>query len=460
MPDNKVSCWPRISAPEREAAFALAETYKEFLDRGKTERLAAAEAERMAVERGFRPLSEGAALQPGDKVYAVNRHKTVIFGVIGDEPLVRGLRIVGTHLDAPRLDLKPEPLYEEEGLAFFKTHYYGGIKKYHWLAIPLALYGTFLKADGEKYELSIGDHPGEPVFTITDLLPHLAKDQVDKKLEDAFPGENLNVLVGSIPAGRKENEEKQAVKKAVAEYLLTAYGLQEEDFISAEVEAVPAWPARDVGLDRGLVGAYGQDDRVCSFAALQAVLGVERPRRTCLAVLVDKEEIGSAGNTGMHSRFFENTVAEILARTGQNYSDLDLRRSLSASKCLSGDVNAGLDPNYAEVLDKYNAARIGYGVGLTKYTGAKGKFSANDANAEFVYEIRALFNRNGVLWQTGELGKVDQGGGGTIAHILAAFGMDVVDCGPPVLSMHAPFELVSKVDLYMAYRAYHAFYND
>ncbi|MFZ5899136.1 MAG: aminopeptidase [Bacillota bacterium] len=460
MADSKISCWARISDQEREAAFSLAEAYKEFLDRGKTERLAVAETERIAVERGFRPLHEYEVLRPGARVYAVNRQKTIILGVVGSDPFAEGLRIVGAHLDAPRLDLKPEPLYEEEGLAFFKTHYYGGIKKYHWLAIPLALYGTFLKGNGEKYELSIGDHPGEPVFTITDLLPHLAKDQIEKKLENAFPGENLNVLVGSIPLSGKENKEEQAVKKAVTEYLLRAYGLQGEDFISAEVEAVPAWPAHDVGLDRSLVGAYGQDDRACSFAALQAILSVENPRRTCLTVLVDKEEIGSTGNTGMYSRFFENTVAEILARTGKDYSELTLRRCLSASKCLSGDVNAGLDPNYAEVLDKYNAARIGCGVSLTKYTGTKGKYGTNDANAEFVYEIRDLFNRNGVLWQTGELGKVDQGGGGTIAHILAAFGMDVVDCGPPVLSMHAPFELVSKVDLYMTYRAYHAFYND
>lgn len=455
MPEEKRirTVWERVSSQERQEILALGEDYKRFLDACKTERRAVATIIEAAQRRGFVPLGRG-PLAPGDKVYAVNRHKAVLLAVIGEGSPEEGCNIVGAHIDAPRLDLKPQPLYEDEGLALAKTHYYGGIKKYQWLAIPLALYGTVILAGGEKIELALGSSPGDPVFTVTDLLPHLAKDQMDRKMADAVPGENLNLLVGSIPA---PGEEKGRVKRAILDHLFQTYGITEEDFVSAELEAVPAWPAVDIGFDRGLVGAYGQDDRACAYALYRAITEIEHPRRTAVALFVDKEEIGSQGNTGMGARFFEDFVAELLARLVPESSHLTLRRCLDASRALSADVSAGIDPTYAEVMEKNNAARIGCGVVLTKYTGARGKQHANDAHAEYLYAVRTLFNRSGVVWQVGELGKVDQGGGGTIAYLLAAYGMDVVDCGPPLLSMHAPLEVASKADVYMTYRAYRAF---
>jgi len=457
MTEKLRSCWPRLGEAEREAAFALAEDYKEFLNEGRTERLAVRAAEREARARGFVPLGERESLSPGDRVYTVNRGKAMILAVIGDAPLEQGLNIVGAHVDSPRLDLKPEPLYQDGELALFKTHYYGGIRKYHWLGIPLILVGTVVRSDGEVIHLGVGDRPGEPVFTITDLLPHLARDHKEKKLEEAFPGENLNILAGSIPAAGDDGKPERAVKRAVLAYLERAYGISEEDFVSAELQAVPAWPAADVGFDRGLVGGYGQDDRSCAFAALRAILDAGRPARTAVVLLADKEEIGSMGNTGMHSRFLENALAEIVARSGTPYSELNLRRMLASSRALSADVNAALDPTYPEVMDKLNAARIGGGVCLTRYTGSRGKAGGSEANAEFVSAVRALFNAHGVCWQTGELGKVDQGGGGTIAYLLAMYGMDVLDCGPPLLGMHSPFEVLSKADLYASYRGYKVF---
>lgn len=457
MADELRSCWRKFDDAEREAVFALAEGYKLFLNEARTERIAAHVAEREARARGFVPLQEKDALAPGDRVYVVNRDKSVVLAVIGEAPLEQGLNLVGAHIDSPRLDLKPEPLYQDGEMALFKTHYYGGIRKYQWLAIPLALAGTVVRADGEVMHLSIGNRPGEPVFTVTDLLPHLAGDQADKKLRDAFPGENLNILAGSIPAGDGDAKAENAVKQAVLDHLKRAYGLAEEDFISAELEAVPAFPAADVGFDGGLIGGYGHDDRSCAFAALRAILEIERPARTAVTLLADKEEIGSMGNTGMHSRFLENILAEVVARAGEPYNELTLRRMLASSRALSADVNSGFDPTFPDVMDKRNAARIGGGVCMTRYTGSRGKSGGSEANAEFVGAVRALFNAHNVCWQTGELGKVDQGGGGTIAYMLADYGMDVLDCGPALLGMHSPFEIISKADLYASYRGYRVF---
>ncbi len=343
-------------------------------------------------------------------------------------------------------------------MALFKTHYYGGIKKYHWPVIPLALHGVVLKADGTKTTVVIGETDTDPVFVITDLLPHLAKDQMNKKLSESIPGENLNLLVGTIPV--KDEEAKERVKLAVMEYLNREYGWVEEDFISAELQVVPAGRARDAGFDRSLIAAYGHDDRACAYPTLRALAEIEKPRRTALALFTDKEEIGSTGNTGMQARFFENFLAELSVLKGDSTPDLGVRRLLARSRAISADVNAAEDPNFRDVVDKYNAARLGYGIVLTKYTGSGGKYHASDANAEFVSQIRRLFNSQRIAWQAGELGKVDQGGGGTIAQYLANLGMDVLDCGVALLSMHAPLEIVSKVDLYMAYKAYKAFFSN
>jgi len=455
MPEHKEirTVWERVSPDEHQAILAMGEDYKTFLDASKTERRAVATIMAAAERRGFRPLGAG-PLAPGDRVYAVNRGKAVILAVVGERPPEDGFNIVGAHIDAPRLDLKPRPLYEEEGLALAKTHYYGGIKKYQWLAIPLALHGVVILANGEKKELALGEAPEDPVFTVTDLLPHLAKDQLNKKMADAVPGESLNLLVGSIPA---PGEERGRVKRAILEHLFRVYGITEEDFVSAELEAVPAWRAVDIGFDRSLVGGYGQDDRACAYALCRAITESERPLHTAIALFADKEEIGSRGNTGMGARYFEDFVAELLAGLVSGVNHLTLRRCLRNSRALSADVNTAIDPTYADVMEKHNAARIGCGVVLTKYTGTKGKQQANDTHAEYLHAVRSLFNRAGVVWQVGELGKVDQGGGGTIAYLLAAYGMDVIDCGPPLLSMHAPLEVASKADIYMTYRAYRAF---
>ncbi|MCL6612576.1 MAG: aminopeptidase [Peptococcaceae bacterium] len=452
---SPVTVWDRLSGTEREQVFAFCEEYKEFLDRGKTEREVVIAACKIALERGFIDIAGKGELVPGDRVFMVNRHKGMALAVIGHDPPERGIRLVGAHIDSPRLDLKPEPLYEDGYLGLFKTHYYGGIKKYHWVGVPLALHGVAVRQDGSKVQINVGESPGDPVFTVTDLLPHLSRDQMEKKMSEGIAGEALNLLVGGIPvegggAGRR-------IRQAVLNHLRDRFGIGEEDFISAEIEAVPAWAARDVGFDRGLLAAYGQDDRVCAYTALRALVGLDIPDRTAVVLLADKEEIGSAGNTGMQSAFLENFVAELIARRGGNHIDLRLRRCLSASSALSADVNAALDPNYEEVMDKLNAARIGRGVVLTRYTGTGGKKGSSEAGAEFVARVREIFNREGVFWQTGELGKVDQGGGGTIAYLLAAYNMDVVDCGVALLGMHSTFEVASKADIYMAYMAYGAF---
>jgi len=454
--------WENLTPEEEKAAFDFGEEYKKFLDAGKTEREAASYMVSLAESQGFQPLnkliSSGRPLVPGTKVYSLNRNKSLIMAVMGQKPLEEGLNIIGAHLDAPRLDLKPNPLYEAEGMALLKTHYYGGIKKYQWVTIPLALHGVVIRGDGSKVQVTIGENEQDPVLVISDLLPHLAQEQMEKKMTEAIPGEGLNLLVGSIPL--REEELKEKVKLAILEKLNKDYGIVEEDFISAELEAVPAGKARDVGFDRGIVGAYGQDDRVCSYAALRAIFDTRVPQDTALALFIDKEETGSAGNTGMQSAFLENFIAEVTALTSGNYSELSCRRALAKARALSADVNAAVDPNYEGVMEKMNAARLGGGVVLTKYTGARGKSATSDANAEFVAEIRQLFNKKGITWQTGELGAVDKGGGGTIAMFMANLGMDVLDCGVALLSMHAPMELASKGDIYMLYKAYVAFFQD
>jgi len=443
--------WDHLDEGERRVVEDFAEGYKSFLDQAKTEREAVFEVERQARARGFIDLNSG---QPGTKYFFNYRGKTVALGVLGQRPVSQGLRILAAHIDSPRLDLKQNPLYEETDLVFLKTHYYGGIKKYQWLARPLALHGVIFKENGEVITLRLGEEPTDPVFTVCDLLPHLArKVQMDKKVDEAFIGEKMNLLVGSLPLGDKETKER--FKLHLLNLLSQRYGLTEEDLISAELEAVPAGPARDIGWDCSLVGGYGQDDRASAFAAFEAILDINEPPCSCLTLLVDKEEVGSAGNTSAQSILLEELVAQLLQRQGE--SPALRRQALMQSQAISGDVAAALDPDWPEVYEKRNAARLGYGVVLTKYTGHGGKYHANDAHAEYINWVRGIFKQNGIIWQAAELGKIDEGGGGTIAKFLAAYGMDIVDCGPALLSMHSPFEVGSKADLYMSYRAFRGF---
>ena len=433
--------------------------YIDFLNKGKTERLCTREIIKLAKEQGFISLEEASLkgqIKCGDKIFVENRDKGVALFVIGEKDLEKGMKIIASHIDSPRLDLKPNPLYEDSNLAYFKTHYYGGIKKYQWVTIPLALYGVVFLHDGTKVDIAIGDEENDPVFCINDLLPHLSADQNQKKLSEGICGEDLNVLIGSIPC---DDEENATVKYNVLKLLNEKYNLTEEDFLSAEIEIVPAGKAKDLGLDRSMVMSYGQDDRVCAFAAVKSIFEIEKPEYTAVTLCVDKEETGSYGNTGMHSKFFENTVAEIIDLQG-HYSELKLKRSLYNSKVLSGDVNAAYDSNFSGAYEKSNSAFAGNGVILMKYSGARGKSGTSDANAEFVSEMRRIFNKEKVVWQTGELGKVDQGGGGTVAYILANYGAEVIDCGVGVLSMHAPYEVVSKADIFEMYRGYKAFFNN
>lgn len=450
---EKKTVWETLSKEAREAAFSVSEEYKDFLNHGKTEREFQKEAIRYLEEKGFRPLSSYDFLKPGDKVYVGNRKKGLIAAVMSNN-MEDGLRIVGAHIDSPRLDLKQNPLYEDESLALFKTHYYGGIKKYQWTTIPLSLHGVVMKKDGTKSEFSIGEEGDDVTFCISDLLPHLATSQMSKKLAQAIEGESLNIVCGSLPG----EEEKDPVKEAILAILKERYGFSEEDFACAEIEAVPAFSAKDVGFDKGLVGGYGQDDRVCAYTALRAIGEVENPHKTAVCLLVDKEEIGSMGNTGMQSRFFEDTMAYLAEKMG-DYSDLVLRRSFGKSACLSADVTAGMDPSYKSVQEKMNATCLGYGTAIAKFTGSRGKSGSSDANAEFLAYVRRVFDENGVLWQTGELGKVDEGGGGTIAQFMANLNIDTLDCGVALLSMHSPYELAAKTDIYMTYLAYRAFFE-
>ena len=409
---------------------------------------------------GYRDLDEitaqGIELKPGDKVYANNMGKTLAMYIVGQEPMEKGMRILGAHVDSPRLDLKQNPLYEDTELAMMDTHYYGGVKKYQWVTLPMALHGVVVKKDGEVVQVVIGEKEDDPVVGISDLLIHLSGKQMQKNAAEVVEGENLDVLVGSIPL---TDEEKEPVKAQILELLKEQYGIEEEDFLSAELEVVPAGPAKDYGLDRSMIMAYGHDDRVCAYPSFMAMLAQDKVEYTSVCLLVDKEEIGSVGATGMQSRFFENTTAEVMNAAGQ-YSELSLRRALKNSMMLSSDVSAAFDPNYPEVMEKKNSAYLGHGITFNKYTGSRGKSGSNDANPEYIARLRKVMEENQVAFQTAELGKVDQGGGGTIAYILANYNMEVIDCGVAVLNMHSPWEIASKVDIYEAYKGYCAFLKE
>lgn len=428
-----------------------------FLDRGKTERESVREAIIMAEEKGYKDLNElikkGEKLKAGDKVYATIMKKAVALFLIGEEPLENGMNILGAHVDSPRLDVKQNPLYEDTGLAYLDTHYYGGIKKYQWVTIPLAIHGVVVKKDGTVIDIVVGEKEDDPVVFISDLLVHLSREQLEKKASKVIEGDDLNIIIGNKPV---DGEEKEAVKKYILELLKRDYNMEEEDFISAELEVVPAGKAREAGLDRSMIMAYGHDDRVCAYTSLAAMLEFDSVKRTACTLLVDKEEIGSVGATGMQSRFFENTVAEILDLMG-GYSDLALRRTLANSRMLSSDVSAGFDPTYASAFEKKNSAYLAKGMVFNKFTGSGGKGGSNDANAEYLADLRRILDENNISYQTAELGKVDVGGGGTIAYILALYGMEVVDCGVAVLNMHAPWEVVSKADVYETMKGYMAF---
>ena len=444
---QKKNGYDRLAPGELEAMDAYCEGYKQFLDNGKTERECVERTVSMAQAAGFKPFVRGMAVKPGDKFYQVNRGKAIMLAVIGRRSLGEGVNIGAAHIDSPRLDLKPNPLYEDGGLALFKTHYYGGVKKYQWTALPLALHGTVVRKDGTVLDVVIGEDAGDPVFCVTDLLPHLAKDQMTKTLSEGIKGEQLNVVVGSRPYSDEKVKEK--IKLNILSLLHEKYGLVEGDFLSAELTMVPAGAARDVGFDRSMIGSYGHDDKVCAYTSLRAAMDVAAPAFTSVTVFADKEEIGSDGNTGLNSDFLKIFVEDLCAAQGA-----ESRRTLTNSTCMSADVNAAFDPTFPEVAEKRNTAYLNHGVVITKYTGARGKSGTNDASAEFMHYVRDLLDRTGVIWQTGELGAVDQGGGGTVAMFVAHMNVEVVDVGVPVLSMHAPFELVSKTDVYMTYRAF------
>ncbi len=426
--------------------------YADFLRAGKTERLCTKKAIELAEQAGFSEFDRSKNYQAGDKIYVNNRGKSLALAVIGKQPVENGTRIAAAHIDSPRLDLKPNPLYEDSELALFKTHYYGGIKKYQWTAVPLALHGVFCKKDGSTVEVSIGENEDEPVFVVTDLLPHLAQNQYKRTPNELIKGEELNILIGSHPF--KDDEGSELVKLNILNILFEKYGITEEDFLSAELECVPAGGPRDIGFDRSLIGAYGHDDRVCAYPCLMAAINTDVPEYTAVTILADKEETGSDGNTGMNSRFLEFFIEDLAKIQGG-----DGHRALRASRCLSADVNAAFDPTFPDVMERKNSAFINYGAVITKYTGSRGKGGTSDASAEYVAWVRGILDKAGVVWQTGELGKVDLGGGGTVAMYIANLGVDTVDLGVPVLSMHAPFEVVSKFDVYMTYLAVKALFD-
>ena len=451
----------RLSEQEAAACADYAKDYVSYLGIAKTERRAYAEAVRRIEALGFRELSTFETLKPGDKVYRGYHGKTLMAAVIGQEPVANGINVIGGHTDAPRIDLKPVPLCEKGGLAYFDTHYYGGIKKFHWLVHPLALYGVIVKPDGSKVEVAIGDNPGDPVFQITDILPHFGAEQSGKKVSEAFDPEDMDVLIGSAPEPNAAKDAKETVKRNILRLLADTYGVTEEDFLSAELELVPAGMPRDLGLDRSMITGYGHDDRVCAYAGLRALMDLPAiPRRTGMVLLCDKEEIGSVGATGMDSTFFENSVAELIARQDTPRPEIAVRRALEASRMLSADVCAASDPHFPNADSTGNMAKMNAGGCLIKYTGARGKSGASDARAEFIADLRRIFAKDGVVWQAGELGRCEKGGGGTIALYMARYGMDVVDFGVPLFNMHAPWETASKLDCYMTYRAYRAFLAD
>ena len=457
---NRELTWKSYKQKQIKELDKLAKDYKDFLDKGKTERECVKETVARAAEAGYKDLKNiikaGKKLKTGDKVYMTYMDKSVVLFNIGSEPITEGMNILGAHIDSPRIDVKQNPLYEDSDLAYLDTHYYGGIKKYQWVALPLAIHGVVVKKDGTIVNVVVGEDKNDPVFCITDLLIHLSQEQLEKKAAKVIEGEQLDILIGSRPVA---DAEKDAVKANVLNILKDKYDIEEEDFLSAELEIVPAGEARDAGFDASMVMAYGQDDRVCAYTSLAAMLELENVETTSCCILVDKEEIGSVGATGMQSEFFKNAVAELLDRMGQ-FSELNLRRTLAASRMLSSDVSAAFDPMFPSVFEKKNAAYFGKGMVFNKFTGSRGKSGSNDANPEYIAKIRNIMDKNKVAYQTAELGKVDAGGGGTIAYIMALYGMQVIDCGVAVLNMHAPFEITSKSDIYETKKGYMVFLKD
>jgi aspartyl aminopeptidase len=461
---EKKNAWAKYpEGKKRDEVFAFAEDYRQFISKCKTERECTAELYAQAVAAGFEDFDEAVAsgkkLKAGAKIVANNMGKGLALFILGKQPLEKGMNILGAHIDSPRMDLKQVPLYEDTELAMLDTHYYGGIKKYQWVTLPLALHGVICKKDGTSVTVNIGEKPEDPVFGVSDLLIHLSADQMEKKAAKVVEGENLDLLIGSIPAEKKDKDSKELVKANIASILEKTYGIDEDDFLSAEIEVVPAGAARDYGFDRSMIMGYGHDDRVCAYPSFRATLEVKKPEYTSVCLLVDKEEIGSVGASGMESKFFENCVAE-LVNLSDDYSELKVRRALKNSKVLSSDVSAAFDPNYPSVMEKRNSAYFGKGLVFNKYTGSRGKSGSNDANAEYIAKLRNILDKNEVSFQTAELGKVDQGGGGTIAYILANYNMNVIDSGVAVLNMHAPWEIISKVDLYEALKGYVAFLKE
>lgn len=460
---KREDCTLSLSDVDRKAMNDYCQTYMNYLSYAKTERRAYSRAVEMIEAQGFKPLDSFSSLKTGDKVYRGYHGKTLFAAIIGTEPVSAGISIIGGHTDAPRIDLKPVPVAEMNGIAYFDTRYYGGIKKFHWVAHPLALYGVVFKEDGTKVEIEIGDKPDDPVFMISDILPHFGRDQANKKLGEAFPGESLDLLIATTPCPKEWEDDaiKDKTKLHVLRLLEQQYGITEQDLVSGELEIVPAGMPREMGLDRSMVIGYGHDDRICAFAGLQALIDLPAtPRRTGVVILCDKEEIGSVGATGMDSTFFENSVAELIYRQESNYSDIIVRRALEASRMLSADVAAVSDPHFPDADSTNNMAKLNAGAAMIKYTGSGGKNGANDARAEYVAEVRRIFNAAGVVWQAGELGQVEKGGGGTIALYMSRYGMDVIDVGIPLFNMHAPWEGASKFDMYMTYKAYKAFLED
>lgn len=457
---ERINAWKTYDDNSVKELNKLSDGYREFLDNGKTERECVRQIIKAAKEKGYVNLAdlikENKPVKAGDKIYNICMDKTVALFNIGSKPMEHGINILGAHIDSPRMDIKQNPLYEKGDFAYLDTHYYGGIKKYQWVTLPLAIHGVVVKKDGKVIDIAIGEKAEDPVFCVTDLLIHLAGEQMEKKANKVIEGENLDILFGSIPL---KNEEKDAFKKNVLNIIKDNYDIEEEDFISAELEVVPAGKAKEAGIDRSMIMSYGQDDRVCAYTSMLAMLEIDSVEKTTCCLLTDKEEIGSVGATGMQSRFFENTVAEIINLQG-DYSDISLRRCLAASRMLSSDVNAGYDPLFESAFDKNNASYFGRGVVFSKFTGSRGKSGSNDANAEYLADIRKIMDDNGIAFQTAELGKVDVGGGGTIAYILSLYGMEVIDCGVAVLNMHAPWEITSKADIYEAYKCYKAFLKE
>lgn len=455
--DRKKIGWESLNEDDKKVVFKFSDEYMWFLNRSKTEREFAQNAKDILDKNGFKDIAEVESIKPGDKVYFCNRGKAMFIAVIGNKKLEEGLNLVGAHIDSPRLDLKPNPLYEDTDFAYFNTHYYGGIKKYQWTAIPLSIHGVMVKTNGEKITVNIGEEEDDPIFTITDLLPHLAKDQMQKKLGEGIDGEDLNLLIGNMPY--ESDDVKEKIKLNVLRLLNEKYGIIEADLKSSELELVPAFNAKSLGFDRSMVAGYGQDDKVCAYSALRAILEAKVQEKTAICILADKEEIGSMGNTGMASQTFDYFISELLNKSGENRPNL-LNKVYCNSSMLSADVGAGYDPIYASVSDRTNSAYLAYGVSFDKYTGSRGKSGGSDANAEFIGKIRGILEKNNIQYQISELGRVDVGGGGTIAYLLADKGIEVIDCGVPVLSMHSPYEVTSKYDIWSSYMTYKVFYEE